>query len=110
MAAAEDFDQFQERLDADVQPPPAYLTYPVAERELLLTPDDLAQKADAACPAKGRLVGSISNGVALIPVQRDLRCGRVPGHSGAHLLWVADAGSSELAWFYSWTDEAKESR
>lgn len=105
----EGMEQFRARVDDDVEVPPAYLTYPIAERALLMTPDDLAAKGHSACPSKGRLVGSISNGVALIPVQRDLRCSRRPGHDGAHLLFIANAGSPELSWFYSWNDEATES-
>lgn len=105
MSADDGLDQFKDRVEDGAEPPPAYLTFPVAERALLLTPDDLAEKGHATCPSKGRLVGSISNGVAFIPVQRDLRCGRLPGHEGAHLLLISNAGSPELSWFYSWADD-----
>ncbi|HEY5272658.1 MAG TPA: hypothetical protein VIJ34_05425, partial [Acidimicrobiales bacterium] len=56
------------------------------------------------CESRGRLVGSISNGVAMVPVQRDLRCGRLRDHPGAHLLFIAAAGGAELSWFYEWSD------
>jgi hypothetical protein len=102
-------DEFKDRVDDAAAPPPAYLTFPLAERALLLTPDDLAEKGHASCPSKGRLVGSISNGVALIPVQRDLRCGRTPGHDGDHLLLISNAGSPELSWFYSWSEASPTS-
>lgn len=105
MSADDGLDQFKDRAEDGAEPPPAYLTFPVAERALLLTPDDLAEKGHATCPSKGRLVGSISNGVAFIPVQRDLRCGRLPGHEGAHLSLISNAGSPELSWFYSWADD-----
>lgn len=108
MGDAEGSEQFRERVDDDAAPPPAYLTYPIAARVLLMTPEDLAERGHSACPSKGRLVGSISNGVALIPVQRDLRCSRRPGHDGEHLLFIANAGSPELSWCYSWRDEAVE--
>lgn len=97
-------EQFKERVEDGAAPPPEYLTFPLAERVLLLTPDDLAEKGHVTCSSKGRLVGSISNGVAFIPVQRDLRCGRQPGHAGAHLLLISHAGSPELSWFYTWSD------
>lgn len=108
MSGDDGLEQLKARVDDGAPPPPEYLTFPLAERALLLTPDDLAEKGHASCPSKGRLVGSISNGIAFIPVQRDLRCGRAPGHDGAHLLLISNAGSPELSWFYSWSDGGPE--
>ena len=105
MSNGDGFEDFKERVEDGAAPPPEYLTFPLAERTLLVTPDDLAEKGHASCPSKGRLVGSISNGIAFIPVQRDLRCSRVPGHEGPHLLFISNAGSPELSWFYSWHDD-----
>jgi hypothetical protein len=42
----------------------------------------------------------------MVPVQRDLRCGRRPDHDGAHLLFISAASGPELSWFYEWSDTA----
>ena len=110
MSGDDGLEQLKARVDDGARQPPEYLTFPLAERALLLTPEDLAEKGHASCPSKGRLVGSISNGIAFIPVQRDLRCGRVPGHDGVHLQFISNAGSPELSWFYSWGDASSEAQ
>jgi hypothetical protein len=97
--------QFRDRVEEAVESTPAYLLFPVATRTVMMTPDDLAEPGQPRCASRGRLVGSISNGVAMVPVQRDLRCGRRPEHPGAHLLFISAAAGAELSWFYEWHDE-----
>jgi hypothetical protein len=96
--------QFRDRVDEALESTPAYLLFPVATRTVMMTPDDLARPGQPRCASMGRLVGSISNGVAMVPVQRDLRCGRSPAHPGAHLLFISAASGAELSWFYEWND------
>jgi hypothetical protein len=95
--------RFSDRVDEVLGVTPAYLLFPVASRTMMMTPDDLAQPGQPRCGSRGRLVGSISNGVAMVPVQRDLRCGRRLEHPGPHLLFISAAGA-ELSWFYEWND------
>jgi len=104
MADGGEAEQFKDRVDEALEATPDYLLYPVAARTVMMTPDDLAQPGQSRCESRGRLVGSISNGVAMVPVQRDLRCGRLRDHPGAHLLFIAAAGGAELSWFYEWSD------
>jgi hypothetical protein len=104
MSSDGDSQQFRERVDEALVATPAYLLFPVASRAVMMTPDDLSQPGQPRCDSRGRLVGSISNGVAMVPVQRDLRCGRRPDHPGAHLLFISAAGGAELSWFYEWND------
>jgi hypothetical protein len=99
--------QFRDRVDDALEATPAYLLFPVAARTVMVTPDDLAQPGQARCTSRGRLVGSISNGAAMVPVQRDLRCGRRPDHLGTHLLFISPAAGAELSWFYEWNDESE---
>jgi hypothetical protein len=99
-----DPEQFKDRVDGAIEATPAYLLYPVAARTVMMTPDDLAEPGQPRCDSRGRLVGSISNGMAMVPVQRDLRCGRRPGHPGSHLLFISEAAGAELSWFYEWND------
>jgi len=99
-----DSQQFRDRVDEALEATPAYLLFPVATPTVMMTPDDLAQPGQPRCDSRGRLVGSISNGIAMVPVQRDLRCGRRPEHPGAHLLFISAAAGAELSWFYEWND------
>jgi hypothetical protein len=97
-------DQLKDRVEDALEATPDYLLFPVAERTVMMTPDDLVGPGQVRCASKGRLVGAISNGVAMVPVQRDLRCGRRPNHTGAHLLFISAAAGPELSWFYEWHD------
>lgn len=98
--------QFRDQVEDAAAGTPAYLLFPIARRTVMMTPDDLAMPGQQRCSSKGRLVGSISNGVAMVPVQRDLRCERRPQHLGSHLLLIARAGGPELSWFYEWSDSS----
>jgi hypothetical protein len=98
--------QFKDRVEEALEATPDYLLFPVATRTVMMTPDDLVEPGQPRCASKGRLVGSISNGVAMVPVQRDLRCGRRPNHLGAHLLFISAAAGAELSWFYEWSDDS----
>jgi hypothetical protein len=104
VGGTEEPERLSDRVEDAIEATPDYLLFPVATRTVMMTPDDLATPGQSRCSAKGRLVGSISNGVALVPVQRDLRCGRRPGHDGPHLLFIAPAAGAELSWFYEWSD------
>ena len=97
-------EQFRDSVEDATSATPEYLLFPIAVRTVMMTPDDLVEPGQPRCASKGRLVGSISNGVALVPVQRDLRCGRRPDHDGAHLLLISPAAGRELSWFYEWAD------
>ena len=102
---SEEPQQFIDRVEEALETPD-YLLFPVAARTVMMTPDDLVEPGEARCAARGRLVGSISNGVAMVPVQRDLRCGRRPHHLGVHLLFISAAAGTELSWFYAWSDDS----
>ncbi len=104
MIGDEEPQEFRDRVEEALEATPDYLMYPLAVRTVMMTPDDLVESGQPRCAAKGRLVGSISNGVAMVPVQRDLRCGRRPGHEGPHLLFISAAAGAELSWFYEWSD------
>ena len=83
---------------------PGYLLLPIAERTFSLTPTDLAKPGEPRCHSKGRVVGMMSNGVAAVPVQREIRCDRRPDHGGPHVLFIGDAGSSGLSYIYEWAE------
>jgi hypothetical protein len=96
--------QLGDRVEDALGPTPEYLLFPVATRTVMMTPDDLVGSGQPRCASKGRLLGSISNGVSMVPVQRDLRCARRPGHEGAHLQFISAATGPEMSWVYEWSD------
>jgi len=105
MADDEDHGDLRDAVDAAGAEVPGYLLLPIAERTYAMSPTDLAKPGEARCHSKGRVVGMMSNGVAAVPVQREIRCDRRPGHDGPHVLFIGDAGNSGLSYVYEWDRE-----
>jgi hypothetical protein len=100
--------ELRDAVDAAAAEVPEYLRLPIAERTFQLTPPDLAAPRGLRCTSRGRVVGMMSDGVAAVPLQREIRCDLRPGHEGSHLLFIGTAGDSGLSYIYEWSTAADD--
>lgn len=97
--------ELRDAVEAAAGEVPDYLRLPIAERTYRMTPPDLAAPRALRCTSRGRVIGFMSDGVAAVPLQREIRCDLRPDHEGLHVLLIGTAGDSGISYVYEWSTE-----